>query len=340
MATRAANPTPFLVVCCVVLPLVALLLWPHQGSDADTKVVNVYTAHNREIIDALLPEFERKTGIRVNVVKLGGSGDVIRRVRAEADQPKCDVIWSIAADQLHAYPEVLTPTPAEFWEPIAPTFHVGNGWAPYTGLIMVFIVNTDLLKEHEIPRRWTDLARADLKDRISSARATKSGTAYMQLRTVLSIYPERGWEVYRGILANLVLSPSSSAVSRLVNDGELAVGITIEDNAYRYVKGGGPVRIVYPEDGTVASNDGCALVKGGPHPQAAKSFLAWALSRKTQDALVDRMGRRPVRRDGRRPGDLPPLSEIKTIPYDFDVAAAKKDESIKRWTELVVELGR
>ena len=43
---------------------------------------------------------------------------------------------------------------------------------------------------------------------------------------------------------------------RFVNDGEAVVGVTLEDNAYLYVKGGGPVAIVYPEDGTSAIADG------------------------------------------------------------------------------------
>lgn len=301
MATRAGNPAVLGVVFGLVLPAVSLVLWPFQSADADARVVTVYTAHHQEILDELLPEFEKATGIRANVVKLGGSGDVIRRVRAEQADPKCDVIWSISADQLHAYPELLRPPPESFWGPIADEFRVGNGWVPYTGIVMCFVVNTDQLQGEQIPRRWSDLTRADLKGRISSSRADKSGTAYTQLWTVLCAYPERGWEVYRGIMANAVLSPSSSAVPRLVNDGERAVGITIEDNAYRYLKGGGPVQIVYPEDGTVAVPDGCALVKDSPHPREGLVFLQWALSQKTQDFLVEHMGRRPVRKDGARP---------------------------------------
>ena len=40
---------------------------------------------------------------------------------------------------------------------------------------------------------------------------------------------------------------------------QAAVGITLEDNAYLYLKGGGPVAIVYPEVGTSAIADGMAL---------------------------------------------------------------------------------
>jgi len=339
MATRAGSPAVMGVVFGLVLPLISILLWPYQSGD-DVRVVTVYTAHNQEIIDTLLPDFEASTGIRVNVVKIGGSGDVIRRVRAESADPKCDVIWSISADQLHAHPEVLRAPPPEFWEQVAPEFRIGNGWVPYTGIVMCFVVNTDLLQGDAIPRRWTDLTRPDLQGLISSSRANKSGTAFTQLITVLTAHPDDGWEIYRGILKNAILSPSSSAVSRLVNDGERAVGITIEDNAFRYVQGGGPVTIVYPEDGTVAVPDGCSLVKGSPHPDEGYRFLQWALSKTTQDALVEHMGRRPAGIDAVSPPVLPRLSELKVMPYDFDAAAEQKDAIMQRWHELVTELGR
>ncbi|MDX9826847.1 MAG: iron ABC transporter substrate-binding protein, partial [Spirochaetia bacterium] len=48
-----------------------------SASAASNEVV-VYTAHEESIINALVPMFEKETGIKVNYVKLA-SGDVIKR---------------------------------------------------------------------------------------------------------------------------------------------------------------------------------------------------------------------------------------------------------------------
>jgi iron(III) transport system substrate-binding protein len=322
-----------LVIVCVV---VLLCVVPLMGK-AEEKVL-LYTAHNQEIIDAVVPRFEAATGIKAEVVKLGSS-DVIARVKAEKDNPQCDVIWSIGGEQLEANVDLLENYIPKEWDKVADVFKVGTNWLPYTGIVMVFIVNTKELSEDKIPKTWTDLSSPHLKGLISSARADKSGSSYMQLATVLNIYKEKGWEIYKGMLANSLLNEQSAAVSKVVNDGEAAVGLTLEDNAYLFVKGGGPVKIVYPADGTTAAPDGIALVKGAPHPDNAKKFIDWALSKEAQDFLVEQMGRRPVRTDSVISKDLPPLSEIKTIPYDFAWSAKNKKEFVQKWTALVQELG-
>jgi iron(III) transport system substrate-binding protein len=324
----------FAVLLALVLATPALF----AGGAREQDTVVLYSAHTQEIIDAMVPRFEAATGIKAEVVKLG-SADVVSRVRAEKDNPQCDVIWSIGGEQLEANVDLLENYVPKEWDKIDPVFKVGTNWLPYTGIVMVFVVNNNMVPENLTPRTWTSLADPRLKGQISSARADKSGSSYMQLATVLNVYKNRGWDVYKGILANFVLSGSSSAVPRFVNDGELAVGITLEDNAYRYVEGGGPVRIVYPEDGTTAAPDGIALVKNGPNPANAKAFIDWTLSKETQDFLVEQMGRRPVRTDGAIPPALPPLSQVKTVPYDFAWSASSKNEFVGKWTELVQELG-
>lgn len=315
------------------LALLTMVIGP--AAIAQGKVV-LYSAHKQAIIDAMVPMFEKQTGIEAEVIK-AGSGDIIARVLAEKSNPRADVIWSIGGEQLEANSEVLQTYEPAGADKIDPVFMVGNGWLPYTAIVNVFVVNKNKLTPDNYPRKWTDLGRPDLKGQISSARADKSGSSYMQLATVLTIYGDRGWDVYRPILSNFVLSGSSSAVPRFVNDGEASVGITLEDNAYKYVQGGGPVEIVYPEDGTVAAPDGIALVKGGPNPANAKRFIDWALSKQTQEFLVKEMGRRPIRTDVSASGDLPPVSSFKVVPYDFAWSAGNKDAFRKKWLELVMD---
>lgn len=321
----------------LIVLMAAFFALPNPVSAGAGKVV-LYTAHGFEIIDPMVKAFEEKTGLKTEVLRMT-SGEIIRRALAEKEHPRADVIWSIGGEMLEANNQILGDyTPME-WDRIDPKFKVGTRWFPYTVITMVFIANTKLLSDDQMPKRWTDLSHDRYREMVSVARADKSGSSYMQLNTVLNIYPEKGWDVYAGMLKNAVLCGSSGTVPKMVNAGEAMVGITLEDNAYRYVQGGGNVAIVYPEDGTTSAPDGLALVKNGPNPTAGKAFIDWVLSKETQSFLVETQGRRSVRTDVPPSGSLPPIDKLNIIPYDFAKSAGHKDETIKKWTRIVRDLG-
>ncbi len=314
--------------------LTAALGFAGGGAQAAGTVV-VYTAHRASIVEALVPRFEKETGIKVDVVK-AGSGDIIKRVKAEAGAPRADVIWSIGGEELQANNALLQAyTPKDAAE-LSPKFKGGINWLPYSGIVNVFIVNTKLVKPADMPKSWMDLTKPEWKGKISMARADSSGSAFMQLATVLTIYgdDDKGWGIYAKLMGNTIFSDSSGAVPRFVNDGEQAVGVTLEDNALDYVHGGGPVKIVYPSDGTSAGADGIALVKGAPHAENGKAFIDWCLSKNTQSYIVNSLGRRSVRTDVPSGKDVPPMEDVKTVDYNLPWVASHTAAFVKHWTEL------
>lgn len=279
---------------------------------AQDKPVVVYTAHISAIIDKLIPLFEKETGLKAQVVKMG-SGDVARRAKAEAAKPAADVIWSISGSSLTELAPILEPYKPTGFDKINPSFIGNAAWTPYTGVVYVEIVNTSKLPLAEAPKGWSDLGDPKWKGKIASARADNSGSAMQQLQGVLTIFGDAGWDKYRAMAKNFVLTSSSGAVPRYVADGETPLGITLEDEALQYIKGGAPMSIVYLAEGTIVTPDGVALVKGGPNPAGGKKFIDWAVSQSTQKALVEQIGRRSVRTDVESPGGLPSLSTLKLV---------------------------
>ena len=189
------------VLVVLLVLVVSFSIFAAGKPETKDQSVVLYSAHTQEIIDGMVPLFEAATGIKAEVVKMGSS-DVVARVKAEKGNPQCDVIWSIGGEQLEANSDLLKNYEPEGWDKIDDVFKVGHGWLPYTGIVMVFVVNTDMVSESDMPKKWTDLSDPRLKGWISSARADKSGSSYMQLATVLNIYKGKGWDVYKSILKN------------------------------------------------------------------------------------------------------------------------------------------
>ena len=145
---------------------------------------------------------------------------------------------------------------------------------------------------------------------------------------------EPGWDIYNGILRNMLLAESSGLVSRLVNDGEAKLGVALEDDALDYVKGGGPVTILYPEDGTSTVADGMALAKGAPDAENGRKFIDWLLTKPVQEIVVKQMGRRAVRTDVAGGGGAKPITEVKLVNYDIRAIAQNRNAWIARWKEM------
>ncbi|MEQ1937116.1 extracellular solute-binding protein [Mesorhizobium sp. CN5-321] len=297
---------------------------------AQDKPVVVYTAHNSSIVDKLLPIFEKDTGLKAEVVKMG-SGDVARRAKAEAANPAADVIWSISGSALTELADILEPYKPADYDKINTSLIQNDAWTPYTGVVYVLAVNTSILPLDQAPKSWAELADPKWKGQITSARADNSGSALQQLQGVLTIFGDKGWDEYDKIAKNFVLSDSSGAVPRYVADGETSMGLTLEDNALLYVKGGSPMSIVHLTDGTIATPDGVALVKGGPNPDGGKKFIDWALSKSTQETLVKEIGRRSARTDVGGPEGMPDLTSLKLVKLKSLAELGGTEAILEKW---------
>ena len=299
--------------------------------------VTVYTAVPQVFIDELVPMFEKQTGINVEIIK-AGSGELLNRLTAEAARPMADVLWSVDSSVVDFNPTLFEAYAPAGTDALLEGISDSEKASPFSAVVMAFIVNESKLDGLPIPQSWLELSDPKYDDYISSAKANRSGSSYIQLATVLQGYgEERGWEIYKGLLANYVLSDSSGAVPRFVNDGELAIGVTLEDAVLRFMQGGGPVQIVYPSDGTAFHADAMALVAGAPNEGNGKEFLDFMMSADAQ-TIVAEQGRRPVRGDVPSNSALLPVNEIVRVNYNNVWAAENRKRIVSAWEDMMLDV--
>ena len=299
--------------------------------------VTVYTAVPQVFIDELVPMFEKQTGINVEIIK-AGSGELLNRLTAEAARPMADVLWSVDSSVVDFNPTLFEAYAPGGTDALLEGISDSEKASPFSAVVMAFIVNESKLDGLPIPQSWLELSDPKYDDYISSAKANRSGSSYIQLATVLQGYgEERGWEIYKGLLANYVLSDSSGAVPRFVNDGELAIGVTLEDAVLRFMQGGGPVQIVYPSDGTAFHADAMALVAGAPNEGNGKAFLDFMMSVEAQ-TIVAEQGRRPVRGDVPSNPALVPANELIRVDYNNAWAAENRKRIVSAWEDMLLDV--
>jgi iron(III) transport system substrate-binding protein len=323
-----------------VLVVLALGIGPAAAQSTEGEVV-VYTAAQSTIVQAIGPMFEQKTGIKVNFVE-AGTGEILKRARAEAANPLGDVLWALGAEGMAANADLLEPYTVADDAKIAAIYKKGLGGriTPNNVTPMVIIHNTKLLPAAEAPKTWRSLTEPRWMDKIAYAAADKSGSSFTILATLLTVFGDNdaGWKIVEDIMKNAKILPSSSRVPKGVADAEYQAGLTYEDAAMRQVKGGAPVAVVYPQDGTSIPPDGNAILKGAKHPKAARAFMDYAVSKEVMDLLAQKFALRSARTDVAAPEGFPAIDSIKAVPYDMEWAGKNYAAFIKRWQDIIVRV--
>ncbi|MFI5339289.1 MAG: extracellular solute-binding protein [Candidatus Methylomirabilales bacterium] len=324
-----------LVSCALVV--VAGMAWA-QGKSEDSVVV--YSAADADMVNAVAAAFEKKyPGIKVSTV-VAGSGEIIKRMEAEKERPLGDVGWSFGpeaiGDKKGLFEPYLSKEAGSFFPGQVPADRV---WTPFTTMPYVLMYNQKLVSETEKPKAWKDVLDPKWKGKVAYADASKSGSSYTLLVTWLTIYGknEAGWKFVEDLLRQCKVLPKSSMTYQGVANGEYPIGPTFEQGAFEYLKGGAPIGLIYPSEGTAITLDGSAIIKNAPHPNAARLFLDFTVSKEMQELMVDTFGRRSVRKDVGSPAGLPTLDQIKAINYDLDYAAKNREQLLKRFQDALIK---
>lgn len=296
----------------------------------------VYTSNNAQAVDAIQGVAREKLpSLRISTIT-GGSGQLLRRIEAEAAKPQADIFWSSSANTLGAFKQLFEPyaspqaaaIPASLRQP-------ENLWTAANVHLVVAMVNKNQLGGRPAPKAWADLLNPAFKGKIIIADPANSSTAYTILWGIDKLL---GPDALKTLAGNLVVSSAASAVLRSVGQGEYAIGLTFESNAYAYVAGGQrEISLVYPSEGTFSTPEFQVLVKGAPGGAAAKAAFDLMLSKEAQIACLENAYRRPSRSDidVTKHADLPAIDSVKVFAIDEDDAAAKRDDFLKRWQSYV-----
>ena len=301
------------------------------------KQLIVYTSHKEEVYLPIIREFESRTGIWVEL-HTGGTTQMFSEVKEASKEGRCDIMFGGGIESYEAAKDLFMP-----YEPIEKSAldpdYVDDEdyWIPFTELPIVFVYNKKLVSYSELPTTWEELFDSKWKGQIAFADPNNSGTSYTILSTMEQLFNEEPQSLLPRFYEQLDrrILPSSGQVIPEVSDGSFLIGITLEETARKAMDQYEDISMLYPEDGTSAVPDGCAMVKNAPHSYNAGKFIDFVVSYDTQRYATENFYRRSARRDvGSSRGNTETF-----IKFDVEKSAREEEEVFSLWNALAGQEG-
>jgi iron(III) transport system substrate-binding protein len=271
------------------------------------KVV-IYAATDRDVVAPLLEDFGRLyPGLSVEYQDLQ-TGQLHRRFLDEvrAGAPAVDLLWSPAMDlqmklandgfaQAYESPEGAALAPWAVWrnEAFATTLE------PF-----VFIYDRRRPPASPVPRThgelaaWLEAEPERVRGRVATYDPERSGIGYLLLTQDSRIDP-RFPETERAYArAGLDVRATTSGMIERVRSGEALLAFNVNGSyALAHRRGYPELEVLYPSDYVLAASRIALIPQAAPHPNAARVFLDYLLSRRGQQVLSQRCSLFSIRTD-------------------------------------------
>jgi iron(III) transport system substrate-binding protein len=261
-------------------------------------VVTIYTTTDEtEAADLLAGFHSPRPNIRVEYDELN-STELYDRFLTEAAAHKltADLVWSSAMDQqMKLVNDGYAATYASPEAARLPQWAVWNYQAyGVTAEPVAIAYNKGQLPAAEIPKTHTDLARLlagkpALKGKVATYDPERSAVGLLFITQDVQI-TKSTWDLVRamGEAGVKLYSTTSTMLDRIAAGDQLLAYNIIGSYAFERAKADPSLGVVLPADYTIVMSRIAFIPKGAPHPNAAKLFLDYLLSKDGQTRLAAR----------------------------------------------------
>ncbi len=297
--------------------------WDQVVAAAKTEGQVVVSAFNAgQAVDLQNDAFEKRYGIKV-VSTYQRAQEFRARWDAEraAGKPSMDVRMggsadsrALAAEKLDApfgdLPELGAPNVTWLYDPLLDVKN-GDGYSLHYAIgFMVLVVNNALVPPSIGPTTYKELADPKYRGLILLDQPVPPGPGS---RWAAYGYAAYGPDYVRSVISNVkALSTNTNEAPKQVARGEYGIYVHTQVNTLTDLfdlPKPWPFRLVLPDDGQMATTNAASLLQGAPHPNAAKVFMNYLLSREYEQIGAN------------FPGTVPLRSDVK--PVQSDVTAFK-----------------
>ena len=261
--------------------------------------LTLYGSMTAPQMQSLAQRFEMEYGIHVETLRLESNVIPSRMIiEARAGSPKADVVDEpgFQIDLLKRQQLLEKTARPENAEMTAGTFDRDGFWSSLFLNTETIAYNPKLLAAAHVapPKTWTDFTKPEWRGKFALFSGSYEWYAAMQK----AFGKAQGEALARALAANdaKLVNSHQQAENMLVAGEYMGALNTYGYNMAREQSAGSSAVNVNPTP-TVIEVHGIGVAAKAPHPNAARLFLRWALSRNTQTWVATTLGRVSPRKD-------------------------------------------
>ncbi|WP_300673147.1 thiamine ABC transporter substrate binding subunit [Desulfoluna sp.] len=269
-----------LCLCLATLPAYA------GNRETDGKLV-IYTydsfASEWGLAPKVIPAFEKVSGLKVELISVGSSGQVLQRAMLEKDHPKADVVIGIDNNLLAKARKsgVLSPYRSAGLDrvPEALRFDPECQVTPFDYGYFAMIYDSEVIKNP--PQSLEDLTSDAYKKSVILMDPRTSGPGLGFFLWTVSVYGEDFADYWTRLAPSiLTITDSWSSGYGLFTNGEAPLVLSYSSSPVYHVafEKSSRYKAAAFKEGHYMQIEGAGILKGAPHRKAAEAFIDFMLS--------------------------------------------------------------
>lgn len=309
---------------------------------AQAQTLTVYSGRGQSLVEPLVKQFERETGIRVQV-RYGTDAQILAALQEEGARSPADVFWGNTSGALGqaAAKSLLRPLGETLLRQPVAFVPASKAWVPVTLRLRVLAYNPQKWKPEELPQSLLDLPRfAREKGLGGRVGWTPTYSSFQDMVAgMMALHGEaktREW-----LLEMKALSPKAYASNPAMLDalraGEIDLASTNHYYAVRFRRAGYQLGMHHFKEGDVgnlALVTGAGVLKTSKNLTAATRFLSYLLSPKAQQYFVGTVGEYPLVKGVVADPNLLPLEEALAKSPRLDFEKLPLEQALRLLREL------
>jgi thiamine transport system substrate-binding protein len=318
-----------LVLAVLLIPLALFAQGAKETPEIAPRSITVYT-YDSFVSEwgpgpLVVPAFEQKTGIKVNLVSAGNGGELLSKLELEKHRPQADVVVGITNELLHETlaSDLLLPYRSPALDEVPQFLHFDPSYTlvPFNYGNYAFVY--DAHKVQQPPRSLDDLLDPRWRRSLILMDPRTSSVGMGLLEWTVAVYGKDYLKWWEAVKPNvLTIADGWSSGYGLFTEGEAPLVISYTTSPVYHVlyEETDRFQALVFEEGNMAVIEGAGILKSSKDPDAARQFIDFLLTEAQVDIATANI--------------MYPVNSSVTLPEAFD-SAPKPELSIMLESEEI-----